>query len=48
VLDQGWRIDDATKRDIDSILQRYLLDPVPPKFMAPREIRPRQQELAVG
>ncbi len=45
---EGWRIDDAAKRDIDSILQRYLLDPVPPQFMAPPEVRPRQQALAVG
>lgn len=45
---EGWRIDDATKRDIDSILQRYILDSAPPTFMAPPEGRPRQQELAVG
>jgi aryl-alcohol dehydrogenase-like predicted oxidoreductase len=45
---EGWRIDDATKRDIDSILQRYILDSVSPTFMAPPEGRPRQQELAVG
>lgn len=45
---EGWRIDDATKRDIDSILQRYIIDPVSPTFMAPPEVRPRQQELAVG
>jgi aryl-alcohol dehydrogenase-like predicted oxidoreductase len=45
---EGWRIDDATKRDIDSILQRYILEPVAPEFMAPPEVRPRQQELAVG
>jgi aryl-alcohol dehydrogenase-like predicted oxidoreductase len=45
---EGWRIDDATKRDIDSILQRHVLDSVPPTFMAPPERRPRQQELAVG
>jgi aryl-alcohol dehydrogenase-like predicted oxidoreductase len=45
---EGWRIDDAAKRDINSILQRYLLDSVPPQFMAPPEVRPRQQELAVG
>ncbi len=45
---EGWRIDDATKRDIDSILQRNTLDSVSPTFMAPPEGRPRQQELAVG
>jgi aryl-alcohol dehydrogenase-like predicted oxidoreductase len=43
---EGWRIDDATKRDIDSILQRHVIDPVSPTFMAPPEVRPRQQELA--
>jgi aryl-alcohol dehydrogenase-like predicted oxidoreductase len=45
---EGWRIDDATKRDIDAILRRYILDSVSPTFMAPPEVRPRQQELAVG
>jgi aryl-alcohol dehydrogenase-like predicted oxidoreductase len=45
---EGWRIDDATKRDIDSILQRYILDSVSPTFMAPPEGRPQQQELAAG
>jgi aryl-alcohol dehydrogenase-like predicted oxidoreductase len=45
---EGWRIDDATKREIDSILQRCIPDPVSPTFMAPPEVRPRQQELAVG
>jgi len=45
---EGWRIDDATKREIDSILQRCIPDPVSPAFMAPPEVRPRQQELAVG
>ena len=45
---EGWRIDDATRRDIDSILEHYIIDPVPPDFMAPPEVRPQQQELAVG
>jgi len=45
---EGWRIDDATRRDIDSILQRHILDSVPPTFMAPPEGRPRQQKMAVG
>jgi len=45
---EGWRIDEATRRDIDSILQRHIPDPVPPEFMAPPEVRPPQQELSAG
>lgn len=36
----GWHIDDATKREIDAILQRCIKDPVSPEFMAPPEKRP--------
>jgi aryl-alcohol dehydrogenase-like predicted oxidoreductase len=45
---EGWHIDDETKRQIDSILRRYILDPVSPEFMAPPEARPEEEELAVG
>ena len=31
----GWHIDEASKRDIDSILKRHIQDPVSPEFMAP-------------
>jgi aryl-alcohol dehydrogenase-like predicted oxidoreductase len=31
----GWHIDEASKRDIDSILKRNIQDPVSPEFMAP-------------
>jgi aryl-alcohol dehydrogenase-like predicted oxidoreductase len=38
----GWHIDEASKRDIDAVLKRYVTDPVSPEFMAPPETRPRQ------
>lgn len=44
----GWRIDEAAKRQIDGILARCVLDPISPQFMAPPEVRPREQALAVG
>jgi aryl-alcohol dehydrogenase-like predicted oxidoreductase len=31
----GWHIDEASKRDIDAILQRCVKNPVSPEFMAP-------------
>jgi aryl-alcohol dehydrogenase-like predicted oxidoreductase len=31
----GWRIDDATMREIDRILATTITDPVGPEFMAP-------------
>jgi aryl-alcohol dehydrogenase-like predicted oxidoreductase len=36
----GWHIDEASKRDIDAILQRCIKDPVSPEFMAPPVTRP--------
>ena len=45
---EGWRIDEAARRQIDAILARSILDPVSPQFMAPPEARPREQALAVG
>ncbi len=31
----GWRIDEATKAQIDAILKRFIEEPVSPEFMAP-------------
>jgi aryl-alcohol dehydrogenase-like predicted oxidoreductase len=31
----GWHIDEASKRDIDAILERHIQAPVSPEFMAP-------------
>jgi aryl-alcohol dehydrogenase-like predicted oxidoreductase len=31
----GWHVDEATKRDIDAVLKRCIVDPVSPAFMAP-------------
>jgi len=31
----GWRLDDATKAEIDRILRETINDPVGPEFMAP-------------
>lgn len=36
----GWRIDEASKDDIDAILKRCITDPVSPEFMAPPVTRP--------
>ena len=44
----GWHIDDAAMKEIDTILQRCISDPVSPKFMAPPVTRPREQELATA
>jgi aryl-alcohol dehydrogenase-like predicted oxidoreductase len=45
---EGWRIDEAAKRQIDTILARCILDPVSPQFMAPPEVRPDEPALAVA
>jgi aryl-alcohol dehydrogenase-like predicted oxidoreductase len=39
---EGWRIDEAAKREIDAILARVITDPVSPAFMAPPEHRPAE------
>jgi aryl-alcohol dehydrogenase-like predicted oxidoreductase len=41
---EGWHIDAATKHDIDAILERCIVDPVSPAFMAPPVIRPKEQK----
>jgi aryl-alcohol dehydrogenase-like predicted oxidoreductase len=41
----GWRIDEASKRDIDAILKRCILNPISPQFMAPPSRRPLEREL---
>jgi aryl-alcohol dehydrogenase-like predicted oxidoreductase len=41
----GWHIDEPTKREIDAILKRCILDPVSPEFMAPPLKRPHEREL---
>jgi aryl-alcohol dehydrogenase-like predicted oxidoreductase len=43
---EGWQLDDATKRDIDAILQRCVTDPTSPQFMAPPITRPLEEPLA--
>ena len=43
---EGWHIDAATTHDIDAILERCIVDPVSPAFMAPPITRPKQQEAA--
>jgi aryl-alcohol dehydrogenase-like predicted oxidoreductase len=42
---EGWQIDTATQRDIDTILERCIVDPVSPAFMAPPESRPGEREV---
>jgi aryl-alcohol dehydrogenase-like predicted oxidoreductase len=42
----GWHIDEASKRDIDAILERCIKDPVSPEFMAPPLKRPREARVA--
>jgi aryl-alcohol dehydrogenase-like predicted oxidoreductase len=41
---EGWHIDAASKHDIDAILERCIVDPVSPAFMAPPVIRPKEQK----
>jgi aryl-alcohol dehydrogenase-like predicted oxidoreductase len=43
---EGWHIDDASKREIDSILTRCITDPVSPSFMAPPVKRPLEPALS--
>jgi aryl-alcohol dehydrogenase-like predicted oxidoreductase len=45
---EGWHVDAESKREIDSILRRCILDPASPEFMAPPEMRPSEKVLAVG
>jgi aryl-alcohol dehydrogenase-like predicted oxidoreductase len=42
----GWRIDEASKADIDAILRRCIQDPVSPEFMAPPTRRPATRLLS--
>ena len=44
----GWQIDEASKRDIDAILKRYIQDPVSPEFMAPPARVPPALTAAAG
>jgi len=43
---EGWHIDAGTRREIDAILSRWIVDPVSPAFMAPPERRPKELERA--
>jgi aryl-alcohol dehydrogenase-like predicted oxidoreductase len=45
---EGWHIDAATKREIDAILKRCIVDPISPEFMAPPSVRPRARELSLA
>jgi aryl-alcohol dehydrogenase-like predicted oxidoreductase len=42
----GWHIDEASRRDIDAILKRCVMDPVSPEFMAPPVTRPVERQLS--
>ena len=44
----GWHIDEASNRDIDAILKRYVVDPVSPEFMAPPLKRPTERRLSAA
>lgn len=44
----GWHIDEASKREIDEILQRRIVDPVSPDFMAPPLTRPVERGLSAA
>jgi aryl-alcohol dehydrogenase-like predicted oxidoreductase len=41
----GWQIDAATRHEIDAILDRCIVDPVSPAFMAPPVSRPKEEEV---
>jgi aryl-alcohol dehydrogenase-like predicted oxidoreductase len=41
---EGWHIDATTKREIDAILRRRIVDPASPAFMAPPVSRPKERE----
>ena len=43
---EGWRIDEASRREIDAILRRRIVDPVSPEFMAPPSTRSVEHELS--
>lgn len=45
---EGWTIDAEAKREIDSILERHVIDRVPPTFMAPPEERPEEERSAAA
>lgn len=45
---EGWHIDDATRRDIDAILTRYIINPVSPEFMAPPLKRDNEPRIAAA
>jgi len=40
---EGWTLDDASKADIDAILDRHIAEPISPAFMAPPTERPRER-----
>jgi aryl-alcohol dehydrogenase-like predicted oxidoreductase len=42
----GWHIDEASKRAIDAILKRCIVDPVSPELMAPPLTRPVERGLS--
>jgi aryl-alcohol dehydrogenase-like predicted oxidoreductase len=42
----GWHVDEASKRDIDAILERCVKNPVSPEFMAPPLTRPQGSRVA--
>jgi aryl-alcohol dehydrogenase-like predicted oxidoreductase len=44
----GWQIDQASRREIDAVLQRCIKDPVSPEFMAPPLTRPVERERSVA
>jgi diketogulonate reductase-like aldo/keto reductase len=44
----GWHIDAAAKREIDSILDRCIIDPVSPSFMAPPVTRPMDHRISAA
>jgi aryl-alcohol dehydrogenase-like predicted oxidoreductase len=44
----GWHIDDASRQQIDEILQRCVLEPVSPDFMAPPLRRSVEHELSAA
>ena len=41
---EGWHIDATTKREIEAILRRCIVDPASPAFMAPPVSRPKERE----
>jgi aryl-alcohol dehydrogenase-like predicted oxidoreductase len=43
---EGWRIDEASRREIDAILKRRIVDPVSPEFMAPPSTRAVEHQMS--